>query len=216
MRTVILEALLVAIALWCNPSSAQQTGKPDVRASQHSQYPDSKSQGSTQRAAEPSAELQSLSKALSGQWSLAVKFESTQGNTSAGTLPGEETWRSGPGGFTLIEEERLPTSAGDVFLLGIIWRDNRTKRLQGMECNSQLPYTCDLKGALSDITMTWDGRQFAIAEQETHGGKKSLWHEVWSDITATSFTQTGESEEPDGSRKRLFTIHASRVSDSGK
>ncbi len=95
-------------------------------------------------------------------------------------------------------------------------RSPRTKSLQGMECNSQLPYTCDLKGALNDITMTWDGRQFAIEEQETHGGKKTLWHEVWSDITAASFTQTGESEEPDGSRTRLFTIHANRVSDSGR
>ena len=204
MRTLILEALLVAIVFCCNPSSAQQTGKPDVPTSQHSQNP------------EPSAELQNLSKALSGKWSLAVKFESSPEMPNGARLQGEETWRSGPGGFTLIEEERLPTPAGDVFLLGIIWRDNRTKRLQGMECNSQLPYTCDLKGALRDITMTWDGRQFAIAEQETHGGKKSLWHEVWSDITATSFTQTGTSEEPDGNRKRLFTIHARRVSDSGK
>ena len=213
MRPLILEVLLTAIALCCIPASAQQAGKPEVPTSQRL---DSRPQGSSQRAAEPSAELQSLIKVLSGKWSLEVKSEPSPGMPNGVTLSGEETWRAGPGGFTLIEDERLPTPAGDVFLLGIIWWDNRTKSFHGMECNSQLPYTCDLKGALNDITMTWDGRVFAIEEQETHNGKKTLWHENWSAITATSFTQTGESEEPDGSRKRLFTIHAKKVGDSGR
>jgi hypothetical protein len=215
MRASILEVLLAAVALCCNQASAQQAGKP-VPTSQHPRNLDDKSQGSAQRAAEPSAELRSLTNILSGKWSLEVKSEPSPGMTNGVTRSGEETWRAGPGGFTLIEDERLPTPAGDVFLLGIIWWDNRTKSFHGMECNSQLPYTCDLKGALNDITMNWDGKQFAIEEQETHNGKKTLWHEVWSDITATSFTQTGESEQPDGSRKMVFTIHAKRVSDSGK
>ncbi len=212
MTALLFEVILLAMALCCNLASAQQTGKPGDPSSEHPQNLDSKSQ----RSVQPSAELQSLIQALSGKWSMAVKFEPSPGMPNGATLSGEETWRSGPGGFTLLEEERLPTPAGDVFLMGIIWWDNRAKSFQGMECNSQLPYTCDLKGALNDITLTWDNNQFAIREQETHGGKKTLWHEVWSDISATSFTQTGESEEPDGSRKRVFTIHAKRVSDPEK
>jgi hypothetical protein len=129
---------------------------------------------------------------------------------------GEETWRTGPGGFTLLEEERTPTPAGDIFLLGIIWWDNKTKSFHGMECNNQLPYTCDLKGALNDITMAWDGKQFTIEEWETHDGKKTLWHEAWADITATSFTQTGDVEQPGGATKRFLISRAKRVGDPGK
>jgi hypothetical protein len=60
--------------------------------------------------------------------------------------------------------------------------------------------------------MSWDGKQFVIDEIETsETGKKSGWHEVWSDITPTSFVQTGEYGDLRGPRKRLFTIHATRV-----
>ena len=73
---------------------------------------------------------------------------------------GEETWRAGPGGYTLLEEEHLRLPQGDGFMLGIIWWNKTTKTLQGMECQNLLPYTCDVKGAQNDITMSWDGEQY--------------------------------------------------------
>jgi hypothetical protein len=86
-----------------------------------------------------------------------------------------------------------------------------------MECQNLLPYTCDVKGALNDITMSWDGKQFVIDEIETSNtGKKSMWHEVWSDITPDSFTQTGEYGEIGAPRKRLFTISAKKVTTQSK
>jgi hypothetical protein len=163
-------------------------------------------------APQPSAELQSLTKALEGQWSLDVKFEPTSSNPSGLANTGEETWRPGPGGFTLLEEEHLRMTEGDLFLLGSVWWNTATKSLHGMECQNMLPYTCDVKGAEGDITMNWDGKQFVIDEIETSKtGKKSVWHEVWSEMTPTSFTQIGEYGDPVGPRKRLFTIHATRV-----
>jgi hypothetical protein len=164
----------------------------------------------------PSPEIESLIKALTGEWSLSVKFEPSVSAPNGLINTGEETWRPGPGGFTLLEEEHLQMSKADVFLLGIIWWNSLAKNFQGMECQNLLPYTCDVKGSLTDITMTWDGKQFIIDELETHNNKKTTWHEVWSDITPTSFTQTGESSEPGGPRKRLFTIHATRVTPSLK
>ena len=166
-------------------------------------------------APQPSPEIQSLTKALTGEWSLNVKFEpdATVPNGLANT--GEETWRPGPGGFTLLEEEHLRMPEGDLSLLGIVWWNTANKALHGMECQNLLPYTCDVKGAQNDITMNWDGKQFAIDEVETSKtGKKSIWHEVWSDITPTSFVQTGEYGDPGGPRKRLFTIHATRVTNN--
>lgn len=163
-----------------------------------------------QQTSQPSQELQSLIKALSGEWSLNVRFEASTAMPKGIVNSGTETWRPGPGGFTLLEEEHLQMPKGDVFLLGVVWWNAQTTRMNGMECQNLLAYTCDVKGSLNDITMSWDGKQFAISEWETHNGKKTQWHEVWSDITATSFTQTGDSIEPDGSQKRLFTIHATK------
>lgn len=161
---------------------------------------------------QPSPEIQSLTKALTGEWSLSVKFEPDSSAPNGLTNTGEETWRPGPGGFTLLEEERLRMPEENLFLLGIVWWNSATKSLHGMECQNLLPYTCDVKGAQNDITMNWDGRQFVIDEMETSkSGKKSIWHEVWSEITPNSFTQTGEYGDPGGPRKRLFTIHATRL-----
>jgi ketosteroid isomerase-like protein len=164
-----------------------------------------------QQSSQPNQELQNLIKALSGEWSLSVKFEPNTSIPDGLTNTGTETWRAGPGGFTLLEEEHLRMPKGDVFLLGVIWWNAQTNSFHGMECQNPLPYTCDVRGSLTDITMSWDGKPFIIDEQETHDGKKTVWHEVWSDITPTSFTQTGESSEPGGPRKRLFTIHATRA-----
>jgi len=163
-------------------------------------------------APQPSAEIVGLTKALEGEWSLNVKFEPNSAAPNGVVNNGKETWRPGPGGFTLLEEENLRTPEGELFLLGILWWNTTTKSLHGMECQNLLPYTCDVKGAQNDITMNWDGKQFVIDEIETStSGKKSIWHEVWSDITPTSFVQTGEYGDPGGPRKRLFTIHATRV-----
>jgi hypothetical protein len=160
----------------------------------------------------PSSDLQSLGKALAGHWSLSVRFEPDASMPSGAVSSGDETWRVGPGGSTVLEEEHLRMPQGDAFLLGIIWWNAIAKTFQGMECNSLLPSTCDVKGSLNDITLSWDGKRFVVDEIETsQSGKKSLWHEVWSDITPTSFTQTGDSGEIGQPGKRVLTIHATKV-----
>ncbi len=163
-------------------------------------------------APQPSPEIKNLTKALTGEWSLSVKFEPSVSAPNGLANSGEETWRPGPGGFTLLEEEHLRMPEAEGFLLGIVWWNTATKSFHGMECQNLLPYTCDVKGAQNDITMNWDGKQFVIDEVETStSGKKSIWHEAWSDITPTSFVQTGEYGDPGAPRKRLFTIHATKV-----
>ena len=118
-------------------------------------------------APKPSADIAGLTKALQGAWSLSVKFEPSASAPNGVANTGEETWRPGPGGFTLLEEEHLRMPEADVFLLGILWWNTETKSFHGMECQNLLPYTCDVKGAQNDITMNWDGKQFVIDEVET-------------------------------------------------
>jgi hypothetical protein len=160
----------------------------------------------------PDSALQAVTRALAGKWRLDVRFEatpSTGNKVVAG--PGEESWSAGPGGITLIEQEHIPSPFGDTFLMGVIWWDRAKNHLGGMECNSYLPASCDLKGGLNDITISWDGRKFQIDELETHNGAHTVWHEYWTDITADSFTQTGDVTQPDGTTTRFMTIHGRRV-----
>ena len=60
-------------------------------------------------------------------------------------------------------------------------------------------------------TLKWDGKQLTIDLQFPQNGKKMQWHEVWSDISSTSFTQTGEMGEVGGPMKRVLTIHGTRI-----
>jgi len=213
--TVSSLLLSPALFFFCSAAIAQQSNKPVTPVPQHLEGLSAVAKDSKSGTPQSSPEIQSLIKALAGKWSVSVKFESNPAMPGGAEGTGEETWRAGPGGFTFLDEVHLPTPGGEVFLLGIIWWDAKTKSLRGMECNNQLPYTCDLKGALNDITMKWDGKEFTIDELETSpDGKKMMWHEVWSEITPTSFTQTGDMGEPSGPFKRFLTIHGTRLAAS--
>jgi hypothetical protein len=67
-------------------------------------------------APKPSAEIMQLTKSLEGEWSLSVKFEPSSSAPNGVANSGEETWRPGPGGFTLLEEEHLRAPEGDLSL----------------------------------------------------------------------------------------------------
>ena len=156
--------------------------------------------------------LSTLATALSGKWDLDVRFEPTSatgGKAIEGA--GEESWSLGPGGINLIEQEHIPSPGGESFVMGVVWWDATRHGLAGMECNSQLPFTCDLKGALNDVTITWDGKKFQIDEIETHDGRRTVWHEYWTDITPRSFVQSGDVTQPDGSTVRFMNIRGRRV-----
>ena len=79
-------------------------------------------------APHPSAEIESLTKAITGEWSLSVRFEPSSSAPKGVVNTGEETWRPGPGGFTLLEEEHLRMPEADVFLLGILWWNTRNQK----------------------------------------------------------------------------------------
>jgi hypothetical protein len=168
---------------------------------------------SFQASSQASADMQSLIKALSGRWSLEVKFESDKSTPNATTNRGEEVWRATPGNLTFLQQEHMPIPGGALDLLGIIWWDSKTKDFHGMECNNRNPHVCDVKGSLTDISIQWDGKAFVINEQEpSPSGGRRLWRESILDITPTSFTQTGDACNLDGSGcKRLLTIHATRT-----
>jgi hypothetical protein len=168
-------------------------------------------------APRPAPEMQSLAKALGGRWAITETFAPNDSNADGIPTPnggaghGEEVWRSGPGGFTFMEEEHNFTPAGEVYITGYMWWDAAKKKFAGMECNSQWPQGCDVESSLSRVALSWDGKQLVVDFKSKDDPAKLEWHEVFSEITPTSFVQTGDIGLPDGSLKRFVTIHARRV-----
>jgi len=189
------------------PSAASQSGDPAFA----SQDP----AGGGQKISPPriAPEMESLEKALAGKWTVKMKFEPSEKMPKGAEGIGEEVWRAGPGGFTFMEEadDRMPS--GEVFLTGFMWWDGATKKFQGMLCTSQNPRGCDPQGSLNDVHLTWDGKQFVVDIESERNGKRTVWHEVFFEITPTSFMQTGEVGEAGGPLKRVVTIQATKVGD---
>jgi hypothetical protein len=165
----------------------------------------------------PSPEMLSLTKALAGTWAVEDTFAPLGDNQDSISTPkggrghGVQVWRAGPGGFTFMEEEHNYTPAGEVFIVGYTWWDATRKRFGGMECNSQWPKGCDLTSAMSLVDLSWDGKRFVVDIRSEKDPKKLVWHEVFSEITPTTFLQTADVAMPNGSMKRWMTIHATRI-----
>lgn len=156
---------------------------------------------------QPTPEMQSLATAFEGRWAITEKYEPDEWTPNGGTGYGEEVWRRGPGGFTFMEEIHDHGPPGESFGFALSWWD-KDKGLQGMWCADENPKGCDLN---PNTVLKWDGKQFVFDTQFLRGSKKIAWHEVFSDITPTSFIQTADIGEKGGPLKRWLTIHATRV-----
>ena len=112
-----------------------------------------------------------------------------------------------------MEEEHVLGPSGEMFLIALQWWDNTTKSLRGMLCNNSGPAACDFN-TYANSSLNWDGKQLAIDLGFPQNCKQMTWHEVWSGITAASFTQTAEMGEVGGPLKRAVTIRGTKRGDA--
>ena len=215
MRTLLLRLLFISSLLLCITGARAQDAKPSAKKPA-AQAGDPALSGQNPASETPrlAPELASVEKALAGKWSVSMKFEPHEGMPNGAEGHGEEVWRSGPGGFTFMEEAHNYTPFGEVFLTGFMWWDSVAKDFRGMLCTNQNPHGCDPQNS-DRVNLKWEGKQLVVDIDFMDGGKKMAWHEVFFDITPTSFTQTGESGEAGGPLKRVLTIHATRVPEGG-
>jgi len=151
----------------------------------------------------------SLVKALNGRWKTLVYQEEPQGGTAAqeAAAHGEQVWRTGPGGLTLMEEEHIASRDGDQYVLALHWWDRSSNTLKGMLCNNAGSGACSVDSFYRS-KLNWDGKRLTVDLVFPQGTKMMLWHEEFGDFTGTSFTQTGDMGEVGGPLKRVVTIHA--------
>ncbi len=203
---MILRVILLAVTCTCFLCAQEISKSAQSQPSSTANNPPSVAD--TQNV---SPEMQSLIKAIAGRWSTTIKPETSEMTPNAGTGKGEEIWRPGPGGFTLLEEEHHQTLYGDRFLLALQWWDNSTNSFHGMLCNNSGPAGCNVESTKG--VLKWDGKQYVIDMEFPSEGKRMLWHEVFTDFTPTSFTQTGDVGEVGGPLKRSISIRATKIGD---
>jgi hypothetical protein len=158
------------------------------------------------KAGQPSPEMQKLFNAFLGTWSITERIEPSETMPNGGTGVGEEVYRTGPGGVSIIEEIHLKEQGREVSGLGVGWRDKKARGYRALWCDSENPAGCILMAHLA----TWEGDQFVLHDEFERNGKKLNFKEVFSEVTPTSFTQTLYQGEAGKELKRLLTIHATK------
>ena len=145
----------------------------------------------------PAPAMVSLTKALAGTWTTTYDTFIPDMPTADSTARGDVVWEAGPGGFTLLEKEHVTTASGQQFLLLIVWWDDGTRRLRAMRCDNSGAEACDVTSHATS-TLSWDGKTLVLDFGFVDGSRPMRWHGVWSHITPTSFTETGDVGEPFG------------------
>ena len=153
--------------------------------------------------------MERLTKALSGTWSVTVNLAPNEHRPKGGVRKGEEVWRRGPGGFSLIEDYHSTDEQGEHNGLAIMWWDDNVHRYQVMWCDDGPP-GCMVYA----LGATWQGNDLVLRHNWEEGGKKFESRQVTSDITPTSFRQSSYEGESRGELKTVFSILASKVTKS--
>ena len=207
MRGTAFQLLLTILVCISAAASAHQrvnktASQPAKKAGQQS----SDRRTGTVTWRRPSPEIERLVKAFSGTWSIAIKIEPNERMPKGGGGQGEETWRLGPGGLSLIEEYHSTGDEGELSGLGVAWWDKDAQRYQVTWCDSTDPAGCTVMkhGA------KWEGNHVVAVDESENTGRKFTFKEVFADITENSFTQTLYQGQSGSDLKRLLTIMATR------
>ena len=87
-------------------------------------------------------EMQKLFNTFLGRWSVTEKIEPSETLPKDGTGQGEEVYKTGPGGVSLIEEIHLREGTGEISGLGVGWWDEKAKGFRALWCDSENPNGC--------------------------------------------------------------------------
>ena len=151
--------------------------------------------------------MQRVFNAFLGTWSITEKLEPSETTPTGGTGQGEEVYRSGPGGASIIEEVHVKEGSHDMSGLGVAWWDQTAQGYKVLWCNSKNQSGCILMAHVA----RWEGDQWVLGDEIERDGKKFVFKEVFSEITPTSFTQTLYQGEAGKELKRILTIHAMKT-----
>jgi hypothetical protein len=151
-------------------------------------------------------QMERFPQSLAGDWSIEFTVNPTEALPKGGIGHGDEVWKPGPGGLSFIEEYRSVGDEGEITGSGVYWWDEHLNRIQVLWCANYLLSGCEImsEGA------SWEDDRLILKNRWESAGRTHFVKEVFSDISATSFTQTifqGESFEK---LKPVYVFHAKR------
>ena len=207
MQATLLQLFLTILACTSAAMPAQQrVDKTASQSAKNSGQQSSAHRSGTAIQPQPGPEIERLVKAFSGTWSIAIKIEPNERMPKGGGGQGEETWRPGPGGLSLIEEYHSTGDEGELSGLGVAWWDKDAQKYQVMWCDSTNRAGC----IVMKHGAKWVGNQVVAVDEPENVGKKFTFKEIFSDISENSFTQTVYQGESSSELKRILTILATR------
>lgn len=155
----------------------------------------------------PVSEPTRMLQALEGKWSIVEELAPDASSPSGGKGEGQIVWRSGPGGYSVIEEYQSREGNRDISGLGVFWWDDPSHGFKTIWCDSTNPGGCISFGNV----LHWEGANLVLSENYEVKGKKLTFKEVFGDITPQAFTQTLYGGEAGGPLKVDQVIHAKRI-----
>lgn len=150
---------------------------------------------------QPSPEMQRILNSQVGTWSLRLaRPDGTSGE-------GIAIWRPGPGAKSLIEDENMKDSKGEMSGLSVTWWDDTAKGYRGLWCSNKSKNGCLVMSKLAH----WQGDQFVLGDEFEQNGKKITYKEVESEITPTTYTLNSYLGEFGSDLRLESTIHATKI-----
>ena len=144
----------------------------------------------------PAPEMKEL-RARIGAWTTDEAYEaSAMGPAGAGA--GTNAVRSGPGGFSVLLEQRSKGSMGPFSGHGVYTWDPDEKAFKVAWVDSMTP-------GLQTQTGHKEGDTLVFTGESTMAGKKVKVRDVWSDFTPTSHILTSYGDDGSG-EKKVMTI----------
>jgi hypothetical protein len=146
----------------------------------------------------PAAEMKDLRDFI-GSWATDEKFEPSPWMPSGGTASGINTVRLGPGGFSVLMEQRSKSAMGPFAGHGVLTWDPNDKVYRFIWADSMTPGVVIETGRKEGDKIVFTGEVMMM-------GKKMAVKDVIADRTPTSYTLTSYMNDGSG-EKQSMTIH---------
>jgi hypothetical protein len=138
---------------------------------------------------------------------IRLSFAPSEQMPKGGSGMGQQVWRAGPAGRSLIEEYQSIGADDELSGLGAFWLDEHdANHFPVLWCDSTNPLGCTVmkRGA------KWEGERLEVTNEWEKDGKTFTFKEVFSDITENSFRQTLYQCTSGSALKCSITIKATR------
>ena len=156
----------------------------------------------------PAPEMKEL-RDLIGTWTSDEKFEVSPFMPSGGTGSGTNTVRLGPGGFTVVMDQRSKSAMGTFTGHGILTWDPNEKAYKTVWADSMTPGVMTETGHKEGDNVVMTGEMMMM-------GKKIAVKDVISDRTPTSYTLTSYMNDGSGEKKVMTVKYTKQESTAGK